>query len=209
MIGLYGGTFAPVHNGHLRFAIEAGEQLGLDAVHLLACAQPPHRAAPAIDGRRRHDWLVRALAGAPRLVADDDELLRAGPSYTVDTLARARERFPGQTLLWLLGADAFNSLHTWHRWEALFEQAHLVVAARPGHPLAPDPAVAAYPRVDRAGLRARAAGCWHALEIPELEISSSGIRRRLQDGGCLRGLVPDRLLDYLDPQDFADLAELA
>lgn len=208
MIGLYGGTFSPVHNGHLRFAIEAGEQLGLDAVHLLACAQPPHRAVPAIDGQRRHKWLASAVADVPRLVADDDELQREGPSYTVDTLTRARERFPGRTLLWLLGADAFNSLHAWHRWEALFEHAHLVVAARPGHPLAPDPAVAAYPRVDRDGLRAQTAGCWHALEIPELEISSSGIRRRLHEGGCLRGLVPDRLLDVFEAQDLTDLAEL-
>lgn len=208
MIGLYGGTFAPVHNGHLRFAIEAVEQLGLEAVHLLACAQPPHRAAPSIDGWRRHQWLACAVAGSATLIADDDELRHDGPSYTVDTLARARQRFPGQTLLWLLGADAFNSLHAWHRWEALFEHAHLVVASRPGHPLSPDAAVAAYPQVDSDGLRSQSAGCWHALEIPELEIASSDIRRRLRAGSSVRGLVPDRLLDHLAAQDFNDLAEL-
>ncbi|MEQ9011948.1 nicotinate-nucleotide adenylyltransferase [Algiphilus sp.] len=209
MIGLYGGTFAPVHNGHLRFAIEARERLGLEAVHMLACAQPPHRDKPGIDGPRRHAWLEQAVADVPGLVADDDELRHDGPSYTVDTLRRARARFPEQTCVWLLGADAFNSLHGWHRWQELFAYAHLVVAARPGHALTPHPEVAAYPQVEIAALRQQRHGCWHAIAIPEMDIAASAIRARLREGACVRGLVPDRVLDTFQDTDFADLAAQA
>lgn len=209
MIGLYGGTFAPVHIGHLRFALEAREQLSLSAVHLLVSAQPPHRDRPSIDGARRHAWVQQACADCSGLVADDDEIRHSGPSYTVDTMARARARFPGQTLLWLLGADAFNGLHCWHNWSRLFELGHCVVASRPGHSLAPDAAVAAYPRLDVDGLRAAASGGWHALHIPELDVSSSGIRARLRDRRSIRGLVPDRVLDNMRADDHADLAASA
>ncbi|MCK5770451.1 nicotinate (nicotinamide) nucleotide adenylyltransferase [Algiphilus sp.] len=208
MIGLYGGTFAPVHNGHIRFAIEAREQLGLEAVHVLVAARPPHRDQPAIDGWRRHEWLRQAIGDEAGLVADDDELRHDGISYTADTLARARDRFPGHTCLWLVGADAFNKLHRWHQWQRIFEHAHVVVASRPGHPLSPAPEVRAYPRVDADGLRARAHGCWHALAIPELDIASTAIRMRIRAGRSLRGVVPDSLLRSLTETDLAALAAI-
>lgn len=206
MIALYGGSFAPLHNGHLRFAIEALEGLRLERVHLVTSARPPHRDTPSVDGWRRHAWVERVVAQVPGLVADDDELLHEGPSYSVDTLQRARSRFSGQQILWLVGTDAFNKLHHWHDWPRLFAMAHIVVAARPGHPLSPHPDVAAYPQISANQLRETDHGGWHSLPIPEMDVSSTSVRERIARGASLRGLVPDALLDTLTTRDLDDLA---
>lgn len=205
-IGLYGGTFAPVHNGHLRAAIEGREQLGLAEVRLLPAGEPPHRSAPRVDGARRLAWLRQAIGGEPGLVADDDELRHRGPSYTVDTLHRFRQRYPDRPLVWLVGADSFNSLHTWHRWAELFELAHIAVLRRPGHPPAPSAEVAARPRLSAAGLATRLAGGWVEVDMPDLDISSTAIRARIADGRSLRALLPDSLLSTFTREDLDDLA---
>lgn len=206
MIAFYGGSFAPLHNGHLRFAIEALEQLRPERVHLITSGLPPHRAEPTVSGPRRHAWVERVAATVPGLVADDDELAQPGPCYSVDTLRRAHARFGDVTLLWLMGTDAFNGLHRWHEWQTLFELAHIVVAARPGHTLAPHDEVRAFARAEVENLRSRSHGCWYTLPIPELDISSTGIRERIRARASLRGLIPDRLLDTLTAEDLADLA---
>lgn len=136
----YGGTFDPIHLGHLAIACAARDELGA-CVQLVPAADPPHRPAPGATAAQRAQMLQLALANSPGLQLDTRELQRAAqcdaPSYTVDTLRELRaELGPAAPIAWLLGADAFVGLHHWHRWEALFGLAHFVVAARPGAPLA-------------------------------------------------------------------------
>jgi nicotinate-nucleotide adenylyltransferase len=194
-IGIFGGTFAPIHNGHLRLAIEARDQLGLDEVRLVPAAAPPLRAAPAVSGARRLRWVELAIAGEPGLVADDRELARRGPSYTFETLASLRMEFPRASLCLLLGQDAARQLPRWHRWRELPDLANLVFFARPAQPATLPAPLAKLLRGRRArspsALRAAAAGRWLALPLTPLAISGSDVRRRLAAGLSVRGLVSD------------------
>jgi len=126
-IGIFGGTFDPVHFGHLRAAVEAREKLGLDDFRLLPAGEPPHRGKTSASAVQRLDMLRLAIAGCPGLQVDDREIRRAGSSFMVDTLEDLRRESPASPLLLLIGQDAANGLDRWHRWPALFDLAHLVV----------------------------------------------------------------------------------
>ena len=207
MIGVFGGTFAPIHNGHLRLAIEAREQLGLDEVRFVVAAQPPLKAAPRIAAARRLRWVRLAIAGETGLVADDRELSRAGPSYTIDTLEGLRREQPGEPLCLLLGQDAARQLPQWHRWKALLDCAHLVFFNRPGQKPALTAPVARLLRgrkaASPAALRRKPAGLWWRAAVTPLAMSATGIRQCLREGRSVRGLVPDRVIDDFTSEDLA------
>ena len=132
-IGIFGGTFDPIHFGHLRLAEEMAEAIGLERVLLIPAGQPPHRGAPRTEAAHRLEMVRRAIAGNPRFAADAREVTSPRPSYTVDTLTGLRAELNQEQPLWLLlGADAFLELPTWHEWRQLFELANIAVAARPG-----------------------------------------------------------------------------
>ena len=132
-IGRFGGTFNPVHYGHLRSALELVEHLGLVECRLMPSAQPPHRDAPACSAAHRAAMVELAVRGEPQLVCDYRELDRDGPSYTVDSLQEMRnEMGAAQSLALVVGCDALLGLPTWHRWQSLLDLAHIVVLARPG-----------------------------------------------------------------------------
>jgi nicotinate-nucleotide adenylyltransferase len=193
-----GGTFDPVHNAHLRVAWEAAEALDAD-VRLMPAHVPPHRPAPVASAEQRVAMLRAALAGQDRLQLDTRELDRSEPSYTVDTLRQMRAEFgAGQSLILLLGADAFAGLPTWHEWRALFALAHIVVMTRPGHDTALSAElrdeVAARRAASAAELRAAPAGKVFDLPVTPLEISASRVRALLVAGREPRWLVPDALL---------------
>lgn len=204
-LGIFGGTFAPLHHGHLRLALEVRERLALAAVHLIPSATPPHRDTPQVSAQRRLDWVRLAIAGEPGLIADDRELRRAGPSYTVDTLASLRAEHPDRPLVLMLGEDAANGLPTWHRWRDIVELAHLVFVERPFEPPAPSDSVTALLRGRRAAdvhaLHTQPAGLWMPLQIPPLAISSTRIRRLLRAGRSVRGLVPESVIASFTPED--------
>jgi nicotinate-nucleotide adenylyltransferase len=205
-IGVFGGTFAPIHHGHIRLALELRERLGLARVLIVPSAQPPHRAAPEVPPQRRLEWARLALAGEPGLVVDDREVRRTGPSYTYDTVVGLRaELGAAAPLVLLLGDDAANQLHTWHRWRELFDLAHLVFVERPYEPPAPAPELAAFLRGRRAAsaqtLLAQPAGAWMSASIPPLAISSTRIRQLLKAGRSIRGLVPDAVIQTLTTED--------
>ncbi|NJD05287.1 MAG: nicotinate-nucleotide adenylyltransferase [Methylococcaceae bacterium] len=203
MIGIYGGTFDPVHYGHLRTALEVREKLGLDQVRLIPCREPPHRPAPAASAEQRLHLLQLALRGGdPRLVADDRELARPGPSYMVDTLASLREEFPAASLNLIVGADAFRGLERWHRWEALFDLAHVLVMERPGENLLATPDhlpdwVRKRRTADWGRLRQSPAGAIGFVEVTQLAISASEIRQSLATGSDPRYLLPDAVLEHI------------
>lgn len=195
-IGIFGGAFSPFHNGHLRLVIEARERLGLDQVRVIPTAQPVHRQQPRVSPLRRLEWVRLALGREPGLVADDCEIARDGPSFTVETLSALAEAFPGTRLLLLMGADAFAHFHTWREWERILDLAQLAVALRPGAPLVPPPEAA-------AALQGR----YLRLELPAFDISSTRIRQKLRDGQSVRGLLPDAILARLTAADLAALTE--
>jgi nicotinate-nucleotide adenylyltransferase len=197
-IAILGGTFDPVHIGHLRVAWEAATALDAE-VRLIPAQVPPHRPAPVAGPAQRVRMLELALAGQQRLKLDTRELDRPGPSFTFDTLLSLRTEFGAQrSLILLLGADAFAGLPTWHRWRELFELAHIVVLTRPGHAAVwpADLAAAVAPRQRGAveSLRTVAAGQVLELAVTPLEISASQVRSELAAGREPRWLLPDALV---------------
>ncbi|WP_329741000.1 nicotinate-nucleotide adenylyltransferase [Dyella sp. A6] len=195
-LAILGGTFDPVHIGHLNAAWEAAEVLGAD-VRLMPASVPPHRPPPVATAAQRVAMLRAALAGQSRLSLDARELERAGPSYTVDTLAALRAEVGARPLVLLVGEDAFAGLASWHRWQALFELAHVGVLTRPGTALAWPAALheATQARlVPPAALADSAAGQVAAVPITPLEISATHVRELLAEGRVPRYLLPAGLL---------------
>src|SRR5699024_2419974 len=130
-VGILGGTFDPIHNGHLRLAMELVACLSLDHVRLIPNGRPPHRDAPGAAPGQRAKWIRLAVANEPRLRLDDRELLRDGPSYMVDTLGSLRAELCAQPLCLVMGRDVFAKLPEWHDWRRLFDLAHIVLINRP------------------------------------------------------------------------------
>ena len=194
-IGVLGGTFDPVHVGHLRIALELLEGALLAEVRFVLAARPPHRPPPTAPAERRLEMLVAAVADEPRFVVDRRELDRPGPSYTVDTLASLAEEFPDASLCLLLGMDAFLGLPAWHRWPALLDLAHVVVARRPGSEMPSDGPLGALVRErlarSPADLAASKAGRIYMQAVTQLDISSTAIRTAVRAGRDPRYLVPD------------------
>jgi len=201
-IGLLGGTFDPVHHGHLRTALELYQSLGLAQVRLIPCRIPPHRGQPHAAAEARLAMVAAACAGTPGLAVDDRELKRAGPSYMVETLESLRAELPETPLALIVGTDAFLGLPTWHRWAELPTLAHLLVVHRPGwHP--PESGVMAELLAERrlpgpAGLRRAVAGGILPCEVTRLEISATAIREQLAAGLNPRYLLPDSVLAYIE-----------
>jgi nicotinate-nucleotide adenylyltransferase len=205
VIGVLGGTFDPVHFGHLRLGLEAMELLGLASVRVVPAGVPSHRAAPAASAAARLQMVRLATATESRFVVDAGEAENPAVSYTVDTLLRMRSELGAkQGLCLLLGADAFGSLATWSRWERLFELAHIAVASRAGQSFGPDTLPPALSREFNARfhespacLGAAPAGCIVHFAMSALDISASRIRRLLAHGASARYLLPDAVLDYI------------
>lgn len=192
----YGGTFDPVHDGHLAIARAARDALDC-MVRLVPAADPPHRAPPGADAIQRAAMLDLAIAGEPRLCVDRRELLRDGPSYTVETLRGLRADYGAQApIAWLVGADSLIGLPTWREWQALFGLAHFVVAERPGFDLdAALPPVLAEALADRwtgaaPDLRANPAGRVFRLRQPLHAGSATDVRDRIAAGDAWEPLVP-------------------
>jgi nicotinate-nucleotide adenylyltransferase len=204
MIGIFGGTFDPVHNGHCRIALELCQQLDLDEVRFVPCGQPPHRGMPQASAEQRLAMLQLAIAGQPEFSIDECELRRDGPSYMVDTLAAIRGEEGDTPLCLLLGSDVFTGLTGWYHWRRLFELAHLVIAHRPGVELqAEGELLSLYQRCrgkDASSLRSRPAGYTLTCPVTQLDISSSGIRAELARGGNVRYLLPDDVWTYMRQQ---------
>ncbi|WP_107851564.1 nicotinate-nucleotide adenylyltransferase [Oceanimonas marisflavi] len=203
-IGLLGGTFDPIHAGHLRTAIQAQEQLGLSEVRLLPNHIPPHRATPDSAPRHRLAMARLAAAATPGLTVDERELNRTTPSYTIDTLMELRRELGRRPLCFIMGMDSFCSLDRWHRWQELLDQAHLVVSHRPGwQPEFNDAVNELFQRHgtrDRERIHRAPAGHIFLLDNPELDVSSTQIRDCIRNGNNPQYLLPDAVTDYIRQQ---------
>ncbi|WP_454256205.1 nicotinate-nucleotide adenylyltransferase [Pseudomonas sp. Marseille-Q8238] len=200
-IGILGGTFNPVHIAHLRGALEVVEQLALDELRLIPSARPPHREAPQATAEQRLAMVELAVADEARLKVDDRELRRDKPSFTIDTLESVRGELAADDQLFLLvGWDAFCSLPTWHRWQALLDHCHIVVLQRPD-------ADSDAPQALRDLLAARSVSnpqglvgpCGHIAFVWQtpLAVSATQIRHLLAEKRSVRFLVPDAVLAYI------------
>ncbi len=195
MIGILGGTFDPVHFGHLRTALDVCEVLALDEVRLVPCHLPPHRGRPVASSRLRAGMLEAAVAAYPAFVVDQRELGREGPSYSFDTLTSLRVELGAMPICLLIGMDAFRGLTTWHRWRELIDLCHLVVMTRPGAEIPAQGELADFIRLHRVAaadeLRQLSAGRLLFQPVTRLEISATDIRKRLAEGRSADFLIPE------------------
>lgn len=202
MIGMLGGTFDPIHYGHLRPAQEAAARLGLAELRLVPAATPPHRRQPVAEAAQRLRMVELAVTEFPGFTADDREIRRGGPSYTVPTLESLRAEIGATPLCLLIGSDAFRDIESWHRWQRLPELAHLVVLDRPGFPAPPAAALADWARERVAlapeELRMRPAGRLLFLAVTPLDISATRIRAAIARGEAPpAGWLPAPVWDYI------------
>jgi len=200
-IGIFGGTFDPVHYGHLRAALEAREKLQLDDFRLLPAGTPPHRQATGASAAHRLAMLRLAVSGQSGFTVDDREVRRSGNSFMVDTLREIRQESGDVPLMLLIGQDAANELDTWHEWSVIFELAHLVIMRRPeslvswSGLLQKEMESRLVDELD--SLKKKPAGKVLPFEVTQLAISSTGIRKLLRTGRSPRFLLPDEVLHYI------------
>ncbi len=209
MIGIFGGTFDPVHYGHLRPALEIYSALDLDEMRFIPAAQPPHRQVPQASVNQRRDMLELALADQPGFVLDDRELRREGPSYMIDTLISLRADLgPDLPVCLVLGLDAFAGLDAWHRWQELLDVAHIVIAQRPAldQQLAGKPAelpdslqglLNEHLTEQPGQLKAQPAGSLYQVSVTQLAISATTIRAGCASGKSCRYLLPEPVYQYI------------
>jgi nicotinate-nucleotide adenylyltransferase len=206
-VGILGGTFDPIHLGHLRLAEEVAQTLRLSEVRFVPSGTPPHRAAPRTPTAHRLAMVRLAASGNALFKVDEREVRRAGPAYTFDTLTEIRaEAGADLPLVLLVGADAFLDFAAWHRWHEVFGLAHIAVAHRPGFPVErwreamPQPLAREYAaRLMRQPLAVHLAPAGGIVVIPftALDISATAIRELVRTGGSPRYLLPDPVLDYI------------
>ncbi|MEM1156523.1 MAG: nicotinate-nucleotide adenylyltransferase [Pseudomonadota bacterium] len=202
-IAVLGGTFDPVHYGHLRSALELVERLALQQLRLMPCATPPHRAAPACDSEHRAAMVQLAVKDEQKLVCDKRELERPGSSYTIDSLIEIRRECGDvMSLSLVMGCDAVQGLTGWHRWDELLDWANVIVIARPGWQLPTQGPIADWLhrfRIhDTQTLAQRPSGSIFIEELRPLAISSTEIRALLSEGRSVRFLLPQVVLDYIE-----------
>jgi nicotinate-nucleotide adenylyltransferase len=205
-IGIYGGTFDPIHLGHLTAASAVQKEIGLDEVRMVLSANPPHRIAPVLSAEQRFSLLKLAVSEYPSLVADSCEMERSGPSYMVDTLSDFRRKYPNDSLVLVLGMEAFNGLMSWHRWEELIKLTHIVVTDRAGFDNQFEAAVKSYitPFLtkDKSQLKQQTHGKIYCQSVKPLDISATQIRQRIKDKKTVKEMLTSQCLDVINKNSF-------
>lgn len=188
-IGVYGGSFDPVHFGHLRPALEVVQQLNLDQLRFIPAGDPPHKERPRVSAADRIAMLEIAIADSPGLMVDKREIEQPSLSYTIDTLNSLHNDLADSELTLIIGTDQFNVFDTWHRWQELLQRVHVAVMQRPGEQLS-DVAKGLLAGENAAGIT--------LCQVTQLDISSTMIRHDLQQGTDIRFLVPYAVRQYID-----------
>lgn len=200
-VGILGGTFDPIHLGHLRMGLELYETLNLAKVHVIPCYQPVHRKTPVATPEQRFDMVQCAVKNEAAFYADDREIKRGGPSYMIDTVLELRQLYPQTPLCLFVGIDSFLNFPSWHRWKDILENAHLVVAHRPQYHLPNTGIVAdlikARLQHENTYIQDQLAGGILLRPITALEISASDIRKQIAMERNPRYLLPDEVYSYI------------
>lgn len=205
VIGILGGTFDPIHFGHLRIGLELLQDLSLDELRFIPAYQPPHRGTPTASGDQRLQMLRVATSDMPRCVIDEREYHRQGRSYTIDTLLSLRQELGNDIAIALIvGSDSFQSLDTWHRWTELIKHTHIVIACRPGWQNIETSAVgrqlATHFISDPSLLKKKSSGYVLPWNVTQLAISATAIRAMIKQNKSPRFLLPDSVLDIINSQ---------
>jgi nicotinate-nucleotide adenylyltransferase len=201
MIGVFGGTFDPIHYGHLRPVEEVMHALALEQVCYVPARQPPHRPPPVASIEQRLHMVELALAGKPGFYIDQRELERPGPSYTVDTLESLRAEFSARCLCLIMGFDAFLGIESWHRWPRLLELAHIVIMHRPGGWESSVKGLPGWVQTrlcqDRTQLIGKPAGLLLVQAVTPQPISASELRVAIATGESVQDLLPETVWRYI------------
>lgn len=200
-IGVLGGMFDPVHFGHLRMALAVQQDFGLNEVRLVPCHHPVHREEAEASAPHRIAMLHKATRQVKKLVVDMRECMRPGPSYMIETLESLRNEYPQDRLFLIVGADAFNKLDGWKRWQDILETAHIIVVTRPGWSIEPDKQVKKYCKkrmvTNFKDMCASRQGKVLEYAFTPLMISSSEIRQLIKDKKSVRYLIPNTVFNYI------------
>lgn len=207
LVGIFGGTFDPVHYGHLRMAEEVAEIIGVQKMHFVPAGSPRLRDSPEGSLQHRATMIRLAIPSNARFILDEREIRRPGTSYSVESLRELKQELGGDVALcFVTGADAFMNLAAWHNWRELFDLCHFIIAARPGHMLTTNPDVLP-PELSAEcarrwvssvdSLKRATSGMIFAAQTTLLDISASVIRARIAAGRSVRYLIPDATLDYI------------
>ncbi|OYY50773.1 MAG: nicotinic acid mononucleotide adenylyltransferase [Methylophilaceae bacterium 17-44-8] len=202
MIGVFGGTFNPIHHGHLRIAQEIAETLRLSQIKFIPSANPPHKTTPQVSASQRAAMVQLAIQDNPLFSLDTRELARTGPSYTIDTLKSLRDENSEATFCVIIGSDAFANFDQWHAWELILEYCHLILVPRPSGDttLTLSPALNALMKThgtqDSNQLTLQPFGCIISLPVTALDISSSQIRTLMQQHQNPIYLAPQNVIAY-------------
>lgn len=199
MIGIYGGTFDPIHFGHLRTALEVKEAFNLDELRLIPCYQSPLKNSSQASPAQRLEMLQTAIENEKGFVCDSRELDRAGRSYMVETLASVRVDFPNVPLILFMGSDAFAAIEKWHQWQRLFDYAHIVVITRPNSEA---PTLSEFLKacltIQKSDLNTEKNGKLFFQAVTQLDISATAIRTLREKRRSLRFLLPDNVINYIE-----------
>lgn len=197
-VGILGGTFDPVHHGHLRLAIEFMERLDLMEVRFIPLHIPPHRSMPFASATDRLHMLEIATRGIPDISIDDFEIRQKKVSYTIDTVTAFRESMKDAPVCLLLGADAFNNISTWKNWDSILDYVHITVAKRPEYPVEAPPAVFENAITQSvSALHQQPCGLISMIDMPLLDISATQVRSLVKSGNRLQGLLPPEVIEYI------------
>ena len=199
---LFGGTFNPIHFGHLNLANHLVNYLQVESVRMIPCAIPPHRETPNVSAEHRMAMLALATAGNNAIVADDLELKRASTSFSIDTVIQVRQKIRAKTsLFFCLGMDSVSTIDSWHRWTELLNYCHIVICSRPNYQLPKDGAVTNWVEQhlceDLTELKNQSHGYVHLCKIPLLDISSSSIRDSIKCGKSIDQMTTQSVVNYI------------
>ena len=191
LLGILGGTFDPLHIGHLRTVLDVQQALQLSAVHLIPNYIPAHRETPVLAAQQRYELLQKAVADVSGLVADDREIKRKGTSYMVDTLRDMQQQYPQKHLCLIIGTDAYNSFCQWHQWQEIMQMTHLIVMQRAGVATMVNEELDPLLTKEVSDLRKTKAGCVFSLNVSQLEVSSTMLRQMIRQHQSIQFLVPE------------------
>lgn len=206
MIGILGGTFDPIHNGHVQTALDVQQCLSLDEIRFIPCGEPPHRQAPLASPLQRLSMVRAAIAGQEKFVADDREIRRQGQSYMLDTLISLKQDFKNETFCLLLGSDAFRGLEQWYQWNKIFDFANIVIMQRPetgGDIKLSDTFYSKikhrFVGVDKFKEKRNGGICF--VPVTQIDISSTYIRQQWYQNNDIQFLLPEPVLTLIQQQN--------
>ncbi len=198
LIGINGGTFDPIHYGHLRPALEAMEQLGLKEVQFIPCKIPVHKHEANVSAEHRIEMIKLAIEGQVQFLLNSYEIEKSGDSYMVETLEALKSEYSEDTLILMMGTDSFVKFHTWHRWQDIIHLANIVIMHRPGENVPLDCTSGVIYQTHKVAKFTKQSGQMLDMAVTQLDISSTEIRATLVDGKSVEYLLPPRVLEYIN-----------